>query len=298
VNESDVLGLQKSLSVAAEWVRSAFPSTSLLKGRTSRLPVLAAYSIDGGGKRIRPFLVRAACAAGGGDPSRCIHAAVAVEMIHTYSLIHDDLPSMDDDDLRRGRPTLHRVEGAGVAQAVLAGDRLLVEAFAELLLSPLPPASVSSLVHRLATAAGAGFLAGGQFMDIHPPAEPTRAWAERMIEGKTSAMIRVSLELGALSGGFDRDMMSAVSCAGDRLGLLFQITDDILDVCGTSEELGKSVAKDSALGKANFVTIMGLEAAKAEAAVLSSRLADEFASLPGNWEDAGLLARYLPVRRS
>jgi geranylgeranyl pyrophosphate synthase len=298
VNESEVLLLQKSLSASAEWVESAFGSGALLSGATSRLPGLASYSLTGGGKRIRPFLVRAACAANGGEPSRCLHAAVAVEMIHTYSLIHDDLPCMDDDDLRRGRPSLHRAEGSSDAQAVLAGDRLLVEAFAELLLSPLPPALVSIMVQKLARAAGACFLVGGQHMDIHPPADPTRAWAEKMIDGKTSAMIRASLELGALSGGFDREVLSAVSKAGDRLGLLFQLTDDILDVCGTAEEMGKSVAKDSSLGKANLVTIMGLEAARAEAASLSGQLAGEFSSLPGSWDDVCLLARYLSVRRS
>jgi geranylgeranyl pyrophosphate synthase len=298
VNESEVQRLQESLSAAAEWVDSLIPSTGLLQSRTSRLPMLASYSLRGGGKRVRPFLVRAACAAGGGDPSRCIHAALAVEMIHTYSLIHDDLPCMDDDEMRRGMPTLHRVDGAGVAQAVLAGDRLLAEAFLELLLSPLPPASVASLVQRLARAAGACYLVGGQHMDIHPPDEPSRAWVEKMIEGKTAAMIRVSLELGALSGGFDREVLAAVSRAGDRLGLLFQMTDDILDVCGTPEEMGKSVAKDSSLGKANFVTIMGLDAAKEEAQLLSRELSSTFSSMPGRWEDVSLLAEYLPARRS
>ncbi len=296
MNASETALLQDRMASAAAWVSPAFERLKCDDACTSRLPSLASYSLEGGGKRIRPFLVRAACASGGTDPSRSLPAAAAVEMIHTYSLIHDDLPAMDNDDTRRGRPSLHR--HASPAQAVLAGGWLLSEAFSELLRTPLPPASISQMVQRLAKAAGASFLVGGQYMDIHPPASASRAWVESMIGGKTAAMIRVSLELGAIAGGCGRDVVSAVSRLGDRLGHLFQLTDDILDVTGTMEELGKQVSKDSALGKANLVSLSGLESARAEAAALSGELDAALAALPGDWIDVRLLARYLPQRRS
>jgi geranylgeranyl pyrophosphate synthase len=298
VSVSEFDPLLASLSESAGWIGSALGSAALFQGGVSRLPSLASHLLMAGGKRIRPFLVRAACLAGGGDPSRCLHAAVAVEMLHTYSLIHDDLPCMDDDDLRRGLPTLHRLPESGVAQAVLAGDRLLVEAFSEILLSPFPPAFVASMLLRLARAAGACFLVGGQHMDMHPPEVPSRPWIEEMIRGKTAALIRTSLELGAVCGGFAGEVLDEVSRLGDRLGFLFQLTDDILDACGSEGEMGKPVEKDSVLGKANLVTVTGLSAARAEAALVASQVAEGFSALPGAWGDVVMLARYLPSRRS
>lgn len=245
---------------------------------------------------MRPFLVRAACEALGREPDEAMAAACAVEMIHTYSLIHDDLPAMDDDDLRRGKPTLHR--NCGEDQALLAGDLLLVEAFGELLRTPLGPGRVARMVGYLASAAGPGFLVGGQYMDMYHPYEDDMDWIRLMIRGKTAAMIRVSLELGALVGGADEVLIGEISREGDRLGFLFQLTDDILDCCGNTIEMGKRVSKDSEQGKCNPVSMLGLEAAVSEAKELSSDIAEAFLRLDGNWEKVAELALYLPSRRN
>ncbi len=293
---SDFEPLARRLEEAAAWVSSGLDALSMLRESPSRLPELARYPLAAGGKRVRPFLVRTACLASGGDPARALGAAVAVEMVHTYSLVHDDLPMLDDDCLRRGLPTLHTLHGT--PRSVLAGDLLLVEAFAELLLSPLPPQILAAMAERLARAAGPSRLVGGQYMDMNPPPAVDRPWVERMILGKTAAMIRVSLELGCMSAGRIPPDMDGVSAAGDRLGLLFQLTDDILDVRGTASELGKSASKDAAQGKANLVALAGLEAAEDEAASLSEEVANLFEALDGDWGDAVMLARFLPLRRS
>ena len=178
------------------------------------------YSLFAGGKRVRPILCLAAAESvrsyDNSFPEELLLTACALECIHTYSLIHDDLPALDDDDLRRGRPTLHRREGE--AQALLAGDLLLAEAFRQLARTPLGPRMVSRMLGMLAEAAGPGFLVGGQYMDMHHPPEPDMPWIESMIQGKTAAMIRVSLELGTLAGGFDEDILTLVSSAQGRPG--------------------------------------------------------------------------------
>ncbi|HOF67324.1 MAG TPA: polyprenyl synthetase family protein [Candidatus Fermentibacter daniensis] len=294
--ESDFSELLESISRSAEWVDDALRPFLADYGRQSLLPGAASHCLEAGGKRIRPFLVRAACRAFGGDDSRAVHAAAAVEMVHTYSLIHDDLPAMDDDSTRRGRPTLHVLHGS--PQAVLAGDFLLSGAFTILLRGPQTPSILGAMTRHLAEAAGASFLVGGQFMDMAPPPAPDEDWARRMIDGKTSAMIRVSLELGALAGSCPPSALAAVSAAGDRLGLLFQITDDLLDVSGTEEEMGKAVGKDAARGKANLVTIMGLDESRRLVGRISEDLDSEFSRMPGDWSEVRMLSAYLPGRRS
>jgi geranylgeranyl diphosphate synthase type II len=288
--------LRSGLSEAREWVDAGLSRLPFLSEAASRLPAQSAYSLNAGGKRIRPFLVMRACLAGGHSLDRALPAACAVEMIHTYSLIHDDLPALDDDDLRRGQPTLHTI--VGVPQAVLAGDLLLAEAFRELGRTPLGPGAVSKMLGLLAGAAGPAFLVGGQYMDLNHPEEPGMDWIESMIEGKTSAMIRVSLELGAVAGGFDDGALPGVSSAGGKLGYLFQLTDDILDLTGTETEMGKGVSKDGWRDKANPVSAMGLEAAAGIAGDLALETAGLFEALPGDWEMVSMLARYLPGRRS
>jgi geranylgeranyl diphosphate synthase type II len=296
MSAADAEALLSGLTEAALWVEEGLAALDMLQTPLSALPAHAAYSLAAGGKRVRPYLVRAGCLAMGGDPDRALHAACAVEMVHTYSLIHDDLPAMDNDDLRRGRPTLHKV--AGVEQAVLAGDLLLVEAFGELMRTPLGPTRLSKMAARLASAAGPAFLVGGQYMDMYHPDGADLEWAGRMIRGKTAAMIRVSLELGVLSSGSGDDILDRVSGLGDRLGFLFQLTDDILDVSGTQEEMGKGVAKDSGLDKSNPVSLIGLEAAVEMARRLAAEVADGFGMLRGSWEGVSELALYLPRRRS
>lgn len=295
MRESEKSKLQALLKKAAGWVEARLVELPESGGGLSRLPSLCRYSLTSGGKRVRPFLVRSACEAVGGDPERSIHAACAVEMVHAYSLIHDDLPQMDDDDLRRGLPTLH--VKAGVPQAVLGGDLLLVEAFGELARTPLGAERVSEMLGRMSAAAGPVFLVGGQYMDMNPPPDADRPWVERMILGKTAAMIRVSLELGALAGGAESDLVAGLQGVGDRLGYLFQLTDDILDRSGNTDEMGKRVGKDADHGKANTVSTIGLAEAKALALRLSDEISSELARLGGDWSAVALLARYLPHRR-
>ena len=291
----DAPAFREALKAAAAWVEEGLRRIVLRKDPISRLPSMAVYALESGGKRVRPFLVNAACRAVSGDPDRCLSAACAVEMIHTYSLVHDDLPAMDDDDLRRGLPTLH-VE-YGNAQALLAGDLLLVEAFGELARTPLGSGRVSDMIRRLAEAAGPGHLVGGQYMDMYPQEGCGEDWVRRMISGKTAAMIRVSLELGAIAGGAERELLLELSALGDRLGFLFQLTDDILDRCGSREEMGKEVSKDREQGKRNLLSVAGLEEASARAAMMAEEISEGLMGLPGSWENVAALAEYLPVRR-
>lgn len=253
------------------------------------------YSLMAGGKRLRPFLVLEACRALDGPVDKALPAACAVEMIHTYSLIHDDLPGMDDDDLRRGKPTLHRICGA--ERALAAGDRLLLEAFRTVLATSLPVEVVRGMLSRLASASGASFLVGGQFMDMYHPERAGRQWTERMMRGKTAAMIRVSMELGVLAAGFRLSALAPVSAVGDDIGWLFQLTDDILDVTGSQEEMGKAVAKDSGMGKWNPVSELGHQGAMALAVKRAGETAEALRNLPGDWEAVEELVMYLPERR-
>jgi geranylgeranyl diphosphate synthase type II len=288
-------GIGDSLRRSAAWVEARLQSLPMLEEDQSGLAAHAGYSLHAGGKRVRPFLVRSACSALGGHPDLALHAAAAVEMVHTYSLIHDDLPQLDDDDLRRGLPTLHR--RAGTRQALLAGDLLLAEAFREVARTDLGAARVALMCTRLAEAAGPAYLVGGQVMDMFPPGEPDAGWLDRMIGGKTSAMIRVSLELGALAGGMEPADLEPVSRAGDRLGFVFQLTDDLLDMTGTEEEMGKVVSKDAGMGKANYVTLHGPERAGELARTEAAGTASMFDALPGDWSEVAGLALYLPERR-
>ena len=292
----DASELKDALRVSALWVEKGLSLLPMLSRPFSRLPSLSAYSLESGGKRLRPFLVHRACNACGGNAEGSLGAACAVEMIHTYSLIHDDLPSMDDDDLRRGEPALHKV--AGEAQALLAGDLLLVEAFQALLDTPVGPSRKSRMVSLLARAAGPRYLVGGQYMDMFPGKDSDEDWVRNMILGKTAAMIRVSLQLGALVAGLEDKALNRLAELGNRLGYLFQLTDDILDRCGSEEEMGKGVSKDSEQGKFNPVTILGLDGAMKKAIRWADSIADEFLELPGEWDLLASLALFLPNRRS
>ncbi|MFO7626998.1 MAG: polyprenyl synthetase family protein [Candidatus Fermentibacteraceae bacterium] len=287
--------LRSGLDTAALWVEAGLESLFMYHDGT-QLPEHCRYALSTGGKRLRPFLVRQACLAMGGDPERALPAACAVEMVHTYSLVHDDLPSMDDDDTRRGMPTLHK--HAGEANAILAGDRLLVEAFRTLSLTPGPPGRVNAMLMRLAEASGARYLVGGQFMDMFPPEDADEAWITTMVRGKTAALIRVSLELGAMSAGAGPELLNTVSELGDRLGFLFQLTDDILDVTGSQTEMGKAVGKDASRGKWNPVAALGLSGATARAVTEAAALSDAFLALGERWRPVADLCLYLPGRRN
>jgi geranylgeranyl diphosphate synthase type II len=220
------------------------------------------YSLFAGGKRIRPILcIEAARTAAGGEVDGIEHVACPLEMIHTYSLIHDDLPALDNDDLRRGRPTCHKVFGE--ALAILAGDALLTLAF-----EVLGRRGDARLVGELAAAAGSvGGMIAGQVHDIEGEGQaPDAGLLERIHRAKTGALLRASVRLGALYAGAPAGDLDALTRYGEHTGLAFQIVDDILDVVQTSEQLGKTAGKDSAQNKITFPAVYGLDASRRMAA--------------------------------
>lgn len=229
------------------------------------------HSMFAGGKRLRPVLLLAACEACGGDSEAALPAACAIECIHTYSLIHDDLPCMDDDDFRRGRPTCHKVYGDAIA--VLAGDALQPMAFELLLQSPAGPGySAADLVKELAVTAGSLHLIAGQVRDLEGEGRTLTFDELRLIhEGKTAALLTSSLRLGAMIAGATASQLADLTVFGHATGLAFQVIDDILDVTQSSEKLGKTAGKDEAAGKSTYPALLGLEASRREAA----RLTDE-----------------------
>jgi geranylgeranyl diphosphate synthase type II len=236
------------------------------------------YSILAGGKRIRPALCLAACDAVAGKPSLAMPLACAVECIHTYSLIHDDLPCMDDDDLRRGRPTNHKVFGEGIA--VLAGDALLTHAFILVArVQPPRPYTTQQLVTELAFAAGSERLIAGQVQDLEGENKKlSLADVKRTHLNKTGALIIAAIRLGAMAGGATTSELKRLTRYGQDLGLAFQVIDDVLDATSTKEVMGKSVGTDAKNQKSTFVTALGVEKSRHYAAVL---IADAHAQLAG-----------------
>ena len=228
--------------------------------RPARLHSAMRYSLESGGKRLRPALVLAAAELGSAPSGDALAAAVAIECVHTYSLIHDDLPCMDNDDLRRGRPTSHRQFDE--ATALLAGDALLTHAFF-LLTSNYSgdPRVVAQLVHELAWAAGSQRLIGGQMEDLL--AEKKTSTNEAELEfihlNKTAAMIEAALVMGGLIGGVGSTEVEALRQSGRHLGLAFQIVDDVLDATADTATLGKTAGKDARAGKTTYVTLLGVE---------------------------------------
>jgi geranylgeranyl diphosphate synthase type II len=217
------------------------------------------YSIFAGGKRLRPILCLAAAECCGGRPGTAIPLACAVECIHTYSLIHDDLPCMDDDDLRRGMPTSHKVFGEAVA--VLAGDALLTFAFELASEAPgWPRHPLKEVIRELAVAAGSRRLIAGQVVDLESEGKKVSVPLLRFIhESKTAALLSSSIRLGAMSANAGSVQLQNLSAFGKALGLAFQVIDDILDVTQTSETLGKSAGKDVSADKATYPSVVGLE---------------------------------------
>ncbi|HWQ43967.1 MAG TPA: farnesyl diphosphate synthase [Desulfosporosinus sp.] len=222
------------------------------------------YSLMGGGKRIRPVLALASAEAVGGNLETILPAAVSLELIHTYSLIHDDLPAMDNDDYRRGRLSNHKVFGE--AQAILAGDALLTYAF-ELLADPGldQPARQLRIIHEVAVAAGKVGMVGGQIADVAGEGRTlTLNEIEQIHKAKTGALLTVSARLGGILAGGTEEQVKALTKYAQALGLAFQIKDDILDVVGDSETLGKPVGSDLRQGKSTYVSLLGLEGAGRE----------------------------------
>ncbi len=255
-----------------------------------RLREAIRYSLLAPGKRLRPLLVLMTAEACGGNIDAAMPAACAVEMVHAYSLIHDDLPCMDDDDLRRGRPTCHKVFGE--ALAVLAGDALLTMAF-EILARDVRPARVAAdCCLELARAAGPAALVGGQADDLDGTTEAADIGRlEAIHRRKTGAMFQVSIRLGAMIARASRRQRSALEKYGQRLGLAFQIVDDLLDVGGDENKLGKRAGKDADRGKLTFPGLLGVDESRRRAEHLIAEARAAVASLGPQAEGLEALAR-------
>jgi len=258
------------------------------------------YSVMAGGKRLRPILVIAGAEAVGGKAESVMPTACALELVHTYSLIHDDLPAMDDDDYRRGRLTNHKVFGEAIA--ILAGDALLTYAFrlvAENASCVADPAVIREVILEITDAAGTGGMVGGQVVDIESEGKIVTAETLEYIHlHKTAALIRASLRVGALlAGGRPADVL-AISEAGRSLGLAFQIVDDILDVEGTLAELGKSAGSDERKQKATYPALHGVDASRAQARALIARAKERLRGLGSGAVALCALADYILERRS
>jgi geranylgeranyl diphosphate synthase type II len=272
-----------------------------VRGPAFRVVQAMHYSLFVGGKRLRPILCLAATETVGGDASEALPVACALEMIHTYSLIHDDLPAMDDDDLRRGQPTCHKKFDE--ATAILAGDGLLTEAF-HTLAAAAPrfegrEAVLLEVTELLAKAAGYQGMVGGQMLDLMAEGRRvTLKELETIHRLKTGALLTVATRAGALVGGGNRVQVTALTSFGERFGLAFQVTDDLLDVEGTTAELGKPVGSDEKRGKATYPALLGLEASRQWA----QRLVEEAVAILSPFQDQAAplreLAEYLLVRRS
>jgi geranylgeranyl diphosphate synthase type II len=231
-------------------------------GEAARLGEAVRYSLEAGGKRVRPILCLLAAETVGGTVDQALPGALALEFIHTYSLIHDDLPAMDDDDLRRGRPTNHKVFGEG--HAILAGDALLTEAFAVLAAADLDPVRRAEALVLLAEGAGWRGMAGGQALDLEGEKLASFDLEHlRLIHRlKTGALLRAAVEIGAVLGGASAPERTALRAYGEAIGLAFQIQDDILDATATDAELGKRAGKDAGRGKITYPSLLGLDGAR------------------------------------
>jgi geranylgeranyl diphosphate synthase, type II len=238
-----------------------------------RLEEALRYSLLGGGKRIRPVLCLATGEALGRQPEELLPAACALELVHTFSLVHDDLPALDDDDLRRGQPSSHVRFGEGVA--ILAGDALLTEAFGLVLSYPTPDPA------RELAAATIGMI-GGQYLDVTTDGDLDSAGLVRLHELKTGRLLAASVTCAAAVAGLTQQEREPWAAFGAELGLLFQIVDDILDATGTAEELGKTPGKDEAAGKVTYVSLHGIDRARELADAARGRVAERLAALPAD----------------
>ena len=269
-----------------------------------RLHAAMRHGVLNGGKRMRPLLVYATGAALGAADADLDAAAVAVELVHCYSLVHDDLPAMDDDALRRGQPTVH--VAFDEATAILAGDALQALAFDVLARAPLPPEQRVAMLAELARAAGVAGMCGGQALDI----DATGTWGtanagdanfhladlERLHALKTGALLRCAVRLGALAGGASPAQRQALDAYADALGLAFQIKDDLLDIEGDAATLGKTAGKDAAQDKATFPALLGVDASRVRLAALAATMHDALAALDTDTGALAALARQVVER--
>lgn len=247
------------------------------KGNLACIHDAMQYSLFAGGKRLRPVLLMAAADAVGGNGTKYLPVACALEMIHTYSLIHDDLPAMDNDDYRRGKLTNHKVYGEGLA--ILAGDALLTDAFAVMLSQPdVQPAILLKVVHEIAEAAGSAGMVGGQAIDLASEDTYIDANTLRLMhQAKTGALFRAALRGGAMLAGASDQAVESLTEYAEQFGLAFQITDDILDVTGSEDKIGKPVGSDIRNHKSTYVSLYSLDGARkmAQQAVSSALISLE-----------------------
>ena len=272
-------------------------TTRFEHGEAARVGEAIRYSLEAGGKRVRPILCLLAAESVGASKEVALSGALALEYLHTYSLIHDDLPAMDDDDLRRGKPTCH--VAFGEAHAILAGDALQAEAFAVLASDASIPADRRlEALALLAEASGWRGMVGGQALDLE--GEALEAYGLDHLKTihrlKTGALLRASMEIGAVLGGAQNSFREALRNAGSALGLAFQIQDDILDATSDAATLGKRAGKDAGKGKITYPALLGLEGARRALAEATENALCHFQSLPRP-ESLEAWARYLAARR-
>jgi geranylgeranyl diphosphate synthase, type II len=272
-----------------------------VRGPAFRVVQAMHYSLFVGGKRLRPILCLAAAEAVGGDPGEALPVACALEMIHTYSLIHDDLPAMDDDDLRRGQPTCHKQFDE--ATAILAGDGLLTEAFHTLAGTASRfegrEAVLLEITELVAKAAGYQGMVGGQMLDLMAEGrQVTLKELETVHRLKTGALLTAATRAGALVGGGNRVEVTALTSYGEKFGLAFQVTDDLLDVEGDTAEMGKVAGQDEKRRKATYPALLGLEASRQWAGRLVEQAVTELEPFQDRAAPLRELAQYLLVRRS
>ena len=299
VLEFDLKDYLRSQKIRVESALEAlFPKPS---GLQQRVVEASRYSLFAGGKRLRPILCLAAAEVAGWDSESVMPAACALEMIHTYSLIHDDLPAMDNDDFRRGMPTNHKVYGE--AMAVLAGDALLTEAFAFVArladTETFPPDRVLRAIRVLVKSAGYRGMVGGQVIDLEcENREVDLATVEYMHIHKTGALLSGSLEIGAILGGGSPDTINALTRYGHHMGLAFQITDDILDVEGDAAEMGKKPGSDAAKNKKTYTALLGLAQSREAAQRHVDASLQALESFGETAEPLRAISKYLLVRRA
>ncbi|MEG0615305.1 MAG: polyprenyl synthetase family protein [Oscillospiraceae bacterium] len=239
------------------------------------------YSLSAGGKRIRPVLVMEFCRICGGNPNDALPAAAALEMVHTFSLIHDDLPCMDNDDFRRGKPSCHKAFGE--ATALLAGDALLNSAFSVIAKTNLPPKTVLELVADLSENVGVNGMTGGQVIDIKFEGKPiTEEILLKMYSLKTGALLKTACRMGCICANATAEQLDLATLFAEKFGLTFQIIDDILDVTSTQETLGKPIGSDAAQNKTTFVTLFGLEKSVKTAEKLTNESLNILEKFPNN----------------
>jgi len=261
----------------------------------------ARYSVFAGGKRIRPILCMAAAETLGQDGAMTLPVACALEMIHTYSLIHDDLPAMDDDDYRRGMPTNHKIFGEDVA--ILAGDALLTEAFHLMsgsdLVKEISPEKLLRIMHEISKASGFFGMIGGQVIDLKSEGQDvTMETLHRIHTLKTEALITVSVRSGAIIAGADDRELQKLSHYGSKIGLAFQITDDILDIEGDQEILGKDTGSDKEKKKVTYPGLIGIESSKETATGLIEEALTALASFDERAEPLRMIAKFIVARKS